>query len=151
MNISVVNFDVLFQYIKFNYSEQLNDALKDESVAPNATDHQGWSLLHHGCRLGRLDGVNVLLDQPLIDVNICGPNKVTRLFLAIENENNSCASQLLSHPKIHVNVYNQELNTPLHVAAKTGNLESMKLLLQHRQMQGDAKDGNGKTAADISR
>ena len=151
LNISEVNFDVLFQYIKFNYSEQLNEALKDQSVDPNATDHEGWSLLHHCCRFGRLHCVNVLLDQQLIDVNICSPNKVMPLFLAIENENNSCVSQLLSHSKIHVNIYNQELNTALHVAAQTGNFGSIQLLLQYQQMQVDAKDGNGKTAADISR
>ena len=37
------------------------------------------------------------------------------------------------------------------MVAQTGILGSIQLLLQHRQIQVDSKDGNGKTVADISR
>ena len=143
--------ETLFEYIMYNDSEDLADALVNLYDDPNTTNTAGWSLLHIACQFGQLACVIILLDDSRTNVNILGPNRITPIFTVIEYNRPSILKLLLDHPKINVNIFNADMITPLHYALQMNNIECMRLLLQHPKIMTDATDKDGKTVYDIAR
>ena len=146
-----VDKDTLLDDIHYNYYDDLEQALKDDTVDPNSTNDKGWSLLHVACKLNRVECVRVLLNNSKTNVNIRGPNRITPIFIVIRRNIPNLLKLLLEHPNINVNIFNADVMTPLHYAVFKDNVECIRLLLQHPNIRTDATDQNGKTAADFAK
>ena len=146
-----IDAHTLFTYVTFNDAEELAAALKDESVDPNSTNSEGWSLLHVACKLGKLDCVKVLTCLSKTKVNIKGPGRVTPLFSAIESKQIECVQVLLAHKDLNVNICNSAQQTPLPYSILTGSVEVVKLLISHPGINLSAIDACGKTIYDVAR
>ena len=106
-----VDLDTLFDYVKFNDAEELQDALQDEKVDPKCTNLEGWTLSHVDCKLGTVECVKVLTNDPGINVNAGGPGRLSPIFLAMQYYKMNCLKIFQEHPDINLKFQNQEGQT----------------------------------------
>ena len=146
-----VDINTLFEYVRYNYADDLEESLNNSSVNPNETNDEGYNLIHLACKLGRFECLKVLLNDARVNVNIRGPDRIIPLVLSIQFNHHQCIQALLEHKKINANICNTQLRTPLHIAVLTGDVECVKLLLQYPNITRSSRDNNGKTASDLAR
>lgn len=98
---------------------------------PNAHDESGKTALHIAVDLGNHPIVELLLEDPRINVNLAdNQQKYTALHLAAENGYADCIQALL-RKGARVNVSNVRGQTPLHLCCKHAFTDCVQLLLAH--------------------
>lgn len=146
-----------------------NDEHTEESVYallkmgrdPNIVYENGWNALHlaawRGCSVplfkeilekikdvnaatGLECGVGVAYEATGIDFIDCPV-----LFLAIRNNHPDLIKTLMGHPKIDVNVQDNDGDTALHVAVWMNNPAILELLLSDKRTDCSVVDGDGRT------
>ncbi|KAF4518750.1 hypothetical protein B566_EDAN006154 [Ephemera danica] len=112
-----------------------------------ARDTCGRTPLHAAAAGGHKAALETLL-RWRADVLAKDEHQNTALHLACENRHQNCALLLLSHidDQSSVNIPNQELKTPLHLAARQGMVAVTKTLLS-RGASVEAVDNSGLTPA----
>lgn len=92
------------------------------------TDHSGFTPLHYASLSGKIEMVKLLLIKHHLSVNSESLKKVTPLYWAIQSNNPSIVSLLLSHgAKVNQNYFD---STPLRRAVEINNVEMVKLLVK---------------------
>ena len=114
----------------------------------NVVDTFGFTPLHLATQRGHVGVVELLLHAQSIDIN---PHSTTRFGLAQVSMSNS-NSPLVVQRLFRINspeedIFETSINlTPLHIAAREGNLEIASLLLNSRVVNTLALDSRGFTA-----
>lgn len=112
---------------------------------PNAYDEYGKTALHIAVDLGNHPVVELLLDDPRIDVNCVDQQRqYTALHLAAENGYADCMQALL-RKGAHVNDTTDRGHTALHLCCKQAFVDCVQLLLAHGA-NVNAQDGEKRTA-----
>jgi ankyrin repeat protein len=101
----------------------------------NAQEKDGWTSLHWAAFKGRLEIVQVLLNQGA-NVNLETEGGETALHIVSRGkygpeERGVGIARLLLERGVDVHVQNKNLNTALHIAASNWKLEITRLLLSH--------------------
>ncbi|RHY22024.1 hypothetical protein DYB36_010355 [Aphanomyces astaci] len=101
---------------------------------PNAKDGAGWAALHYAAEHGVLKAVNLLLEQPKLDLNARDVSGWTPLMCAASNGHVPVIARLLGFLVLggaNIEARDRSKWTPLHCAAIHGNVGCAKLLLDH--------------------
>ncbi|MBA3537038.1 MAG: ankyrin repeat domain-containing protein [Tatlockia sp.] len=108
----------------------------------NVKDNTGMPLVHH-FRAKDKQILEIILkkQQALVNEKYLDG---TPLYFAVYDEDPYGLKLLLSHPEIDVNLATQGGVTPLHMAAKYGNVELVDLLLKHPAIEINLIDNEGK-------
>ena len=109
--------------------------LLDAGLDVNVRDKRNWSPLHAACYFGRLKIAQVLLDRGAMTMAADDQGKsalhlVPQGMLGSLEAGCRIAELLLEHG-VDPNTQDNNLETPLHVASRCGNLEMVQVLLVH--------------------
>ena len=107
--------------------EVLN-ALLARGADPNVKDKRGYTALSHATEAMYEDVVDALLKRPELDTNSSGLNARPVLLAYVWRDDKERVEKLLAHGA-DVSAVDADGDTALHGAAKSGNVEIMKLLL----------------------
>ncbi len=111
-------------------------------------DSQGNTPMHAAVEKGNKDIVELFLKKR---AGISTPNLqgLTPAHVAIEKGNTEIAKLIISYT-LNVNVEDSQGNTLLHLAAANGNEEIVTILLNHRLININAKNSQGRSPLDLS-
>ena len=115
-----------------------------QGIQTNWRDRWGKTALHRAVEEEHLDVVSQLLAHPHTDPNCQDNMGLTPLHLAVMLDLPHFLPHLLSHPSTEPD--SQDVgsgHSPLHLAAREGNLYLTKILLQHRGLQPDLLNRGG--------
>jgi len=107
--------------------EVLN-ALLTRGADPNVKDKRGYTALSHATEAMYEDVVDALLNRPELDTNSRGLNARPVLLAYVWRDDKERVEKLLAHGA-DVSAVDADGDTALHGAAKSGNVEIMRLLL----------------------
>ena len=103
------------------------------------------------CRNGHTQEVKRLIESG-VNINHMDLFNQTGLMWAVAKGHNNIVELLLSQPDIDLTVQSFNDNTVLHEAVEANNVEALLMLLDHpRHGNIEARNNDGKTAADMSR
>jgi Txe/YoeB family toxin of toxin-antitoxin system len=97
-----------------------------------------------------LGEIELLLKDPLIDVNFQGKMGVTALMIAVDMEREDIVHLLLNQPNINVNIRDDEERTALGVAVRHRGVKIVRLLLNRKDVDVNIKNDKGDTALIIA-
>lgn len=104
--------------------------LLDHKANPSICDSDGFSPLHASCKWGHTSIVKMLLCEEDVDINACDKRYGrTPMFLACEGKHEETL-KLLVHSGCSINACNKRKQSPLYIASKTGQISTVKLLLE---------------------
>ncbi|KAJ5074031.1 ankyrin repeat-containing protein [Anaeramoeba ignava] len=107
--------------------------LLDHGANINAQNSRGFSPIFLAVRYESLQLVSILLEKGA-QIDIMNWQGTSLLHFASIIGNRSCVDALLNHPEMTQDTINKcktDGKTPLHLAAQSGNLDVIKLLIQH--------------------
>uniref|UniRef100_A0A8D2JNK7 Ankyrin repeat domain 53 n=1 Tax=Sciurus vulgaris TaxID=55149 RepID=A0A8D2JNK7_SCIVU len=109
------------------------------------TDNKGFAAIHFAAQEGKLDCLQVLIEEYQFPVNLPTKNGQTPLHLVIHKDNKPvalpCIDYLLQKGAA-INSKTKSGSTPLHLASREGMLSCVKFLVQNGA-NVHAKDGTG--------
>jgi ankyrin repeat protein len=156
--VSFVDQDMLetpLHYAMKARSDEIVDILLQKGAKVNAGDSFKSTPLHEAAYYNYFYGANALIDHGA-DVNAVDNNNSTPLHKAMLNKDNFALIKLLLEKGANPNIAIQELYrlpgehnlTPLHLAAWTGDLEAVTLLVSYNaDVTKTTKDGQ--TASEV--
>ena len=110
--------------------ETIIDQLLEAKADVNSLSKGSITPLQCACITGNIDAIRKLLHEKA-KVDGETENGETALSIAIEKDSTKIALLLLTDNPDEINKPNKEQKTPLCTAAKTGNLNMVKLLVRH--------------------
>jgi len=115
-----------------------------QSMIDKVSNHIALSYAIYG---RHLDVVKLLVedDRVPIDLNIVGSSGLTDLQIAVEQASTGMVESVLSDSKAILNFVGIGSSGPLHMAAESGNIEILKILLAHPGIDPNDRDSNGST------
>lgn len=154
---SVATNDQLLKAVQTNdlslFKNLLEVGLGNSSIDLNATYDEPYhgTILDICCvSAGRSEFVRVLLSIG-VDVNVINKNrKKAPIHLAAANGCKDALCALLEHSPTDVNILDSDGNSALHLAAKAGQLECSKLLLDSKSVNPNQLNRKGFTPAYIA-
>lgn len=127
-----------------------------ESPCIQCLDSNGYTPLFSALLLDHVQSVEVLSNDPDIDHDFQDKIGNSAFHICAEYNNTESLSLMIKNPEFIDNIFmvNKEKETPLHVAARNGNIEVLKIFLgkfydgtlDGRESYLMAKDKNGRTA-----
>ena len=120
--------------------KKLLDILPHE-IASNAISDPSKSLLHFAIMNKSFEVPKIILEREHIDINAFDINRKTPLMQAISLNNIKFVEEILKFPEINVNIQDNLLMTPLHIACRQrDSLEIIMLLVKHPKILLNLKD-----------
>ena len=104
------------------------NALLIRGADPNVKDKRGYTALSHAVEAMYENVVDALLNRPDLDTNASGLNGRPVLLAYVWRDDKQRVEQLLAHGA-DVSAVDADGDTALHGAAKSGNVEIIRLLL----------------------
>jgi ankyrin repeat protein len=111
--------------------DQIRRLIRNGADINSLNDDDKWSPLLSACGRGHLAVVDILLQQPGIDINKTDDGAYTPLFMACQAGHELVVQRLLKERGISVNQATNEGTTPLVVACRNGH----ELVVQHLLQQ----------------
>lgn len=139
----------IFEAAAADLIENMNQLLNEDPYLLNHYSPHGFTPLGMATHFGNEDIVRFLLRKGA-DPNLASKNgySVYPLYVATDL-NFEGISKMLVEAGAEVNVIQASQMTPLHAAAKNGNIEMLILLLEKGALV-DIKNDQGKTASDLA-
>nr|XP_054753709.1 serine/threonine-protein phosphatase 6 regulatory ankyrin repeat subunit B-like [Lytechinus pictus] len=103
-----------------NVKPKLNPPFRKKRSNINVRNSQGLTPLHQAVINGNVEGVRELLSRKDIDINAEDRRHRTPLIIACENNQTDIALKLIKH-KADLTVWDENFDTPLHIALRKGN------------------------------
>lgn len=146
--VSVSNIEALKTLINETPKERLTEMLEWRSIHTGFKYYNGNNALCTACVRGDKRAVKMLVEAGA-NTSYRNFDGRSALHLAVANEHTSVAKYLVE--TAHVNVDEPDYNgeTPLMVAAGTGNVANVEMLLQNKADKTKI-DGCGKGAKDVA-
>ncbi|MBQ2379866.1 MAG: ankyrin repeat domain-containing protein [Akkermansia sp.] len=113
---------------------------------PGGSSTRRYIPLLRACELGNTACVQVILEQPGVNVNMADETGETSLMKAVKHNHTDCVAQLLAAPGIDVNATNKYGYTALISAASRGHTECVRLMLSTKETDVQHAAANGMTA-----
>eukprot|EP01135_Chromosphaera_perkinsii_P007740 Nk52_evm29s967 gene=Nk52_evmTU29s967 len=140
-SIGNVDYTVLHKAIKDNNVDQVKESSNLKTV--DVTDWEGFSSLHHACKVGNAQIVRILLNSGATSkMNKDGKSPAT---VAIEEQNISCLKELIDG-QADLTLADNKGNTPLHHAVMTNNSQAVAMLLEAEDCAANEKNQDGFSA-----
>ncbi len=112
---------------------------------PETRSSKGLTPLHYAVIMGSVEMVQLLINQPGIDVS-CGTSKgFSPLHLAAGKDSVDTFSAIASHPSSDVNCRDNEGRSPLHWAAFHDAQQMVRALCSHPAVDINCRANNGDT------
>ena len=128
-------------------NQQAVSMLIESKASPAICDKKKMTPLHLACKNGNLEILKILL--PLSNVNQKNEEGETSLFLGIKSESIEVVTYMLQNG-VQPFLLNKNESTPLHYAAKLGNLEIVKVILTHHYRIINCLDNHSVSACFIA-
>jgi len=128
---------------------QISEHLMSYNAVFTAFNAEGYLPLHLACRGGYIRSLSLLLERQA-DPNALTARGETALHLACGSDQSEVTQLLLQVSPQSLNAPDLEGNTPLHVCAGIGNLDSAILLLR-MGVDTNVRNSQKKSAFDISK
>ena len=113
---------------------------------PGGSSTRRYIPLLRACELGNTACVQVILEQPGVNVNMADETGETSLMKAVKHNHTDCVAQLLAAPGIDVNATNKYGCTALISAASRGHTECVRLMLSTKGTDVQHAAANGMSA-----
>ncbi|XP_018319018.1 uncharacterized protein LOC108732618 isoform X3 [Agrilus planipennis] len=110
--------------------EKLKSLLKTEKLNLNKRDRKGFAPLHAAVIADNLEVLDLLLDQPNVDINVADKNKRTCMSLALLYNARINVIKRLVENGSDVNNCTRKYLTPLHSAVKYCRADIAELLIK---------------------
>ena len=148
---AALQYDVLEIDVKFSTLQEFQEDCRDNIAI---TDRNLRTLLHYACTSAtdRSSKIKYLLDNSQELVHACDNHCATPLFYAVLYEHIDTIARLInagSKAELSVNAKARNDVTPLHLAACSGNVETIKLLLNNGA-NINITDDDGNTALHLA-
>lgn len=118
---------------EYGQDKIVKSLLETGKVNPDLRTYSGATPLSYAASQGHLAVVELLLNyRPRIDVNPRGMANMTPLHYSIVRGHTAITRRLLEEPTIDPGIINGQNTTALSMAAGSGCVESLQLLLKHR-------------------
>ena len=131
----------------FNDALMVRALLTSPDVDVNMQDNRGFTALMMAVEDDKLEAVEALLADFRVNVNIRNNEGLAALSLA---KSVDIANALLADARVDVNITNPYGWTPLMVALRAERLPIVKLLLENRRVNIDARDHNDLSALQLA-
>ncbi len=130
-------------------TEIVKELLKHKDIDLNTQDIYGFTALYRAVTNNHTEVVELFIEKG-VDIKAKFPYMLneTALHRAAGNGNTKLV-KLLLEKGADINVQDSEGSTPLHWAAREGRTDVLKELLKHKDIDLNAKNKDGKTAADL--
>ncbi|XP_071086114.1 ankyrin repeat domain-containing protein 50-like isoform X2 [Haliotis cracherodii] len=125
------------------------DLLCEKGADVSLVDNKGNNTLHVACMGGHVDMVKYILSHGLVDINSHGQDGRTPLMLATQWEPRAVFDLLVKEGADLSQVDNKR-NNVLHLASKIGSMETVQYVLTQNELDINARNRRGETAAMIS-
>ena len=119
---------------------------------PNVADNKGNTPVHIACQTGRLDSVVCLLTVGKCDPNSknkAGDTPLHSYLNSLMYSDSGIVKELIVYGA-KANEVDSDCNTPLHIACKTGRLDSVEYLLVMTKCDPNAKNKAGLTPLHVN-
>jgi ankyrin repeat protein len=174
---ALCGFQDLVQHLVFKYPEHVNARggyyvtplvaalagehfqtariLRGKGADPNVGGNVGATPLHSAAYYGQLQMVQTLLLEYKADVNVRKDNGETQLHYLSNDFSNQNVSQLHNVSRFLIehgadaNARSVDLSAPLHIAARYGRIEVVRVLLEYGASV-DAEDMGGETPFQVA-
>ncbi|XP_067654233.1 uncharacterized protein [Haliotis asinina] len=113
-------------------------------------DRDGDNVLHLACRGGDLETVKLILSMNVVDINSRGWYSKTPVMAAAWHRRRDVVEFLVGRGA-DVSLVDRDGDNVLHLACRGGDLETVKLILSMNVVDINARNNDGKTAADWAR
>ena len=127
------------------FSPDLVRAALERGEDVNQRGPNNWSLLMFAAAENKIPLLRLMLEQPLIELNLASDNGTTALQNAVLRGHGEAVKLLLEHPSISVNLVSGAGFTALHMAACQGKSEAVKLLMADPRVDVNCKGPDGFT------
>jgi ankyrin repeat protein len=127
--------------------------LAADNVDPNVGDRESTMPLHWACAMGHVSVVRQLLARDSIDVNAHGTidgYRETPLMMATRKRSVEVLEALLARDDLDLNIGNDFGEHVLGLAVSQGHVDTMKLLLNHPDIDPNFVEGDSRTALMVS-
>jgi ankyrin repeat protein len=139
----------LVSAVRYNYRNYdiVKLLLEHPKIDPNQKTRKGSTALLEVCKTGDRDAFELLMKHPKIDPNQRGALEVSPIDMASLKKNYDMIKDIMSHPKFNPNDSNGKSGrTYLMEAISQGKIETIRLLLQHPNIDLNVQDNKGRTA-----
>lgn len=116
-------------------------SLLDEGTDPNEIDSLGNTALHTAAEGGYWDIARLLLEKNA-SPTIKNANDSIPLHLAVKKRHHQVARLLLECENSLMNYSNKQMDSPIHIAARNGDLDMVNLLLEFKVNTSSITTGN---------
>lgn len=123
-------FENIKQAIRNNNNRKVVELINDNVTIAGHSDVDGWNLLHYAAQYGNLNATEFLAN--LTDINLIdGKTNAQQkpIHIAADNGHTKIVEFFINEKKMDVNDPGKDYVTPLHYAAKKGELEMVKFLV----------------------
>lgn len=155
--IDVNQYDVngttpLLAAARKGHIEAIELLLSAEGIDVNDRNNAGESALQAAAEGGHVEAVRLLLQAKELQINDTGGTfAFAALHAASRKGRSEVVEALLEHPKIDVNLRDDDGRTPLILAAERGRVAVVEALLAVKGLDVGARDSMGLSALDIAR
>lgn len=137
--------------VAIDHAGLVNCLVQANNINVNARDGGRNTALHLAIKLGHVDVANRLIQAKNIDLDIKGEDNRTPLHCAAQRDYSGLVQALLaSKNNIDVNAKDKYEDTALHLAAASGRVAVVNLLLQAENIDVNAKDLYNRTALHVA-
>lgn len=122
---------LLYLCVVNNDIKRLSTLLKSSHINVNQKTDDGYNALYYATMYGLAECVQLLIQHPEIDPNICRSSGVTPLHVAAYGGRMDIMVELLKHKKIDVNKEGVNGMAALHYAVQENRIDCVRTLLEH--------------------
>jgi ankyrin repeat protein len=145
--IARIKEEHLISAIRYSDVESVSVLLKNGAVISSARGEDGGNALHLASRYAKTTNlIDVILETGKFDINGVDIDGRTPLHYAIRGKNSSINARHLIQLGADPTIANKEGDTPLHLAARYEEIETIGLILENEQVDINSPGDNGRTA-----